>query len=472
MSTYLNKTKPVLKELLTKLLAKYEYASIFATDCNGKRYTVNRNGVNLNDNFFKERGVVVRVYADETYTEYAFNNIDKDNLDEIVANIDNTVMTAKKLNDTDSLIKQKLINEEAISFSKTEDIKVDPAEVGPKYILSKLTELKDKALSLNEKIIEFQAIYNYLNVNKLFLSPKKDLEQSFTWSESYLFGVSSDGTNVRQIHKSYSGLKGAELIDEMFTDVPNVVDTAVALLNAEKIAPGEYDVICSPDITGLIAHEAFGHGVEMDMAVKDRAKSPEFIGKYVASPIVNMVDSAIDCVTHDDGSYYFDDEGNLATVTTIIENGILKSGINDELTAIAFNTKTTGNGRREAYDHKAYTRMTNTYIKPGADKLEDMFASIKDGVYLESYSSGMEDPKNWGIQCMICVGREIKDGKLTDKIYSPILMTGYVPDLLKSISMIADDFDTSGSGACGKGYKELVKVSSGGPHIKCKARLG
>ena len=87
-------------------------------------------------------------------------------------------------------------------------------------------------------------------------------------------------------------------------------------------------------------------------------------------------------------------------------------------------------------------------------------------------SSGMEDPKNWGIQLMVNYAREIKDGKFTGRIFSPIVMTGYVPDLLKSISMISDKMEACGTGYCGKGYKEWVKVSDGGPYIKAKIRLG
>ena len=84
----------------------------------------------------------------------------------------------------------------------------------------------------------------------------------------------------------------------------------------------------------------------------------------------------------------------------------------------------------------------------------------------------MEDPKNWGIQCMVSIAREIKDGKLTGKIYSPIVLTGFVPDLLKSISMMSDEVRLVGSGMCGKGYKEWVKVSDGGPYMKARVRLG
>ena len=84
----------------------------------------------------------------------------------------------------------------------------------------------------------------------------------------------------------------------------------------------------------------------------------------------------------------------------------------------------------------------------------------------------MEDPKNWGIQCMVSIAREIRDGKLTGKIFSPIVLTGYVPDLLKSITMMSPDVKLEGGGMCGKGYKEWVKVSDGGPYIKARIRLG
>ena len=73
---------------------------------------------------------------------------------------------------------------------------------------------------------------------------------------------------------------------------------------------------------------------------------------------------------------------------------------------------------------------------------------------------------------MVTTAKEIKDGKLTGKIYSPIVLTGYVPDLLKSVSMMSKTVELSGSGHCGKGYKEWVKVSDGGPYMKARIRLG
>jgi TldD protein len=183
-----------------------------------------------------------------------------------------------------------------------------------------------------------------------------------------------------------------------------------------------------------------------------------------------MHDSA--CAVSEAASYFFDDEGNLSRDTKIISNGILLRGICDEISASRLGTSPTGNGRRESSDRRAYTRMTNTYFEAGEDSLEDMIASVKHGFLLEEARNGMEDPKNWGIQCVVGIAREISDGALSGRIFSPVVLSGYVPDLLRSIRMTGRDFTLSGCGFCGKGHKEWVKVSDGGPYILARIKLG
>lgn len=468
-SEYLNKIKPVLKKLLDKLLKEFKYASILATDCKGKGYIISKTDTSVSNNSFSERGCVARVYNGKSYFEYAFNCIDDNNINEIFEEIKKCSNNSKNNSD---MREHSLLKEEKIESSKNYEVQKDPLELGDEKIIGKLTELKDYAFGTGKKeLIDFKTRYNYLNVRKLFLSANKNIEQNFMWSEGYFICVAANESENKVLFKTFSGLKGAELLDEMTKEgCDELIDKTISLLSSEKIVPGEYDVICAPDITGLIAHEAFGHGVEMDMFLKDRAKSKDYIGKQVASPIVTMRDGS--CTMDQCGSYFFDDEGVIGKDTTIIKNGILKSGINDELTALALNNEFTGNGRRESFDRKAYTRMTNTFFEKGNSKLDDMIASIDYGFLIDDSESGMEDPKNWGIQCIASVGKEIKNGKLTGKVFSPVIMTGYVPDLLKSISMISDDFEAFGSGYCGKGYKEWVKVSCGGPYIKCRVRLG
>ena len=70
----------------------------------------------------------------------------------------------------------------------------------------------------------------------------------------------------------------------------------------------------------------------------------------------------------------------------------------------------------------------------------------------------------------LCKGNQGRQADRQD--LSPVVLTGYVPDLLKSITMMSDNIELGGCGACGKGYKEWVKVSDGGPYIKATIRLG
>ena len=206
------------------------------------------------------------------------------------------------------------------------------------------------------------------------------------------------------------------------------------------------------------------------MFVKNRAKAQEYLGKPVGSKSVTMHDGA--AAASQVSSYLFDDEGVLAGDTLVIDQGILKNGLSDQLSALRLCTTPTGNGKRESFERKAYARMTNTFFGPGKDSLPAMIASVKHGYLLDGMMSGMEDPKNWGIQCMVLQGEEIQDGKLTGKLISPVIMTGYVPDVLSAVTMVSEQTALFGSGACGKGHKEFVKVSDGGPYIKTRVRLG
>lgn len=330
--------------------------------------------------------------------------------------------------------------------------------------------MRDHAYAISNFLANFWAIYEEVKVSKVFLSGQKHLSQSYVWTQGYLQAIARKDEKTKYSYEGYSGMKGLEILDEMKNGVEKVVREAESLIDSTNIEPGEYDVICSPDVAGVIAHEAFGHGVEMDMFVKGRAKAVEYLGREVASKLVTMHDGA--SAAKQVASYFFDDEGVIGKDTVIIDKGVLRSGISDLISSLRLGTGPTGNGRRESFERKAYSRMTNTFFEPGNDSLEEMISSIKHGYLLEKVSSGMEDPKNWGIQCWILYGREIEDGHLTDRIVSPILMTGYVPDLLKSISMVSKDLELSGTGACGKGHKEFVKVSSGGPYIKARAKLG
>ena len=470
-SAFLKAVKPSLKELLGILLDRYEYASILAVDSAAKIYSVTASGINLGDfGMLCNRGFVIKVYENGEYAEYSFNRLDADikaQAETIIAEIEDL---KKAVPDSIEKLKLRVLEDEPMEFVKSTEYEINPFELGAQSIVDKLTDLRKKGLDADKRMLDCGTRMSCRKYSKLFLSKNKDMEQNVLWTDCTMSFVARKDSEVKRYFASESNLGGAEVLDKLEAVIPHSVEMTVALLDSEPIVPGEYDCICTPEVTGMIVHEAFGHGVEMDMFAKNRALAQNYVGEYVASPLIDMHDGA--AVGDEVASYFFDDDGVIAKDTLIIENGVLKQGISDTMAAMRLGTEPTGNSRRESYRRKAYTRMTNTYFEAGHDKLEDMIASISNGFLLENATSGMEDPKNWGIQCLVNMAREIKDGKLTGKVYSPIVLTGYVPDLLKSISMVSDDFELRGSGFCGKGYKEFVKVSDGGPYIKAKIRLG
>ncbi len=469
-STYLSQSKPLLQKLIQMLSAKYTYVSILACDSVGKFIEVSEKEQKIIDHPLQERGFVVRVYNGKYYSEYSFNHLEAGNIKDIFNQIVEQ-LDVKDAIDKSIYLKETnypLIQEQAMkeSFSKLNKDK--------KYTLQELIhfckKMVDHTFEESEYVIHSSCRIEYLTISKMFLSSKKELEQVYFWANGRLSVILNRNDITKTNFESASDVTITGVLKELDKKAHGLIKDGRALLDSEKPSAGEYDIITTPDITGIIAHEAFGHGVEMDMFVKNRAKAQQYLGKRVASEIINMHDGAIPF--ENSSSYFFDDEGILAQDTLIIKNGILQTGIADTLSALKLNITPTGNGKRESYKRKAYTRMTTTYFERGKSNLDDMIATIKKGILVSNAYSGMEDPKNWGMQAIALIGKEIVDGKVTSKVFSPIYMSGNVLDILQSASLTSHDFELFGSGYCCKGYKEKVKTVDGGPYLKVKVNIG
>ncbi len=463
-SEFLNSKRRECKSLVAALGEHFKYVSILGSDVRSVVINADRRSTGIGEGNLSECGFVIKMHDGRAFFEYSLDDIGGDinalaqkiiSATEITATLEERAVEVPIPRD-DAMIK---------SFCRESD----DGEISDTEILEFCKTVRDNALAKDERLINCMVSASSFTVSKLFITANRELDQNYTWVNITSFLILRNG---EKLVETYGGSYGHKWSIAM-SDFPAVLDSLVVkvgkLAAAKPIEPGVYDVITDPSISGLIAHEAFGHGVEMDQFVKDRALAKQYVGKYVASPICNMRDGAASALST--ASYFFDDDGVLAHDTQIIKDGILVSGISDLVSASELGTEPTGNGRRESYKRKAYSRMTNTFFEVGQDKLEDMIASVKHGYMLFQTNNGMEDPKNWQIQCTAEYGIEIVDGKLTENYVAPVVMSGYVPDLLKSISMISDDFKVIGSGGCGKGYKEWVRVSDGGPALKVKCKL-
>ncbi len=462
-SKFLDARRGDCKQLVAELKKHFRYVSVLGADVKSLNVRVNRKTASVGDGSDTDCGFVVKMWNGKQFYEYSLDDVTGDKVAlakkiiEATAVGDGVVTVDSALGDMAPLTQDFVREGDLDNYSDAQ-------------LLDFCRGLKDRLIGGSEHVLNAVVVLRTLDVSKLFVSDCRELSQTYCWVNGMMM------VNYRKGEKMVSAREGeashlmADVLSKLPERVAALLDKADKLTEAKPIEPGEYDVITDPSITGLLAHEAFGHGVEMDMFVKDRALAKHCIGTRVASKICNMHDGA--AATLSVASYFFDDDGVLAHDTQIIKDGILLRGISDLGSASQLGTEPTGNGRRESHRRKAYTRMTNTFFERGADKLEDMIASIKHGYMIFETNNGMEDPKNWQVQCVAEYGREIIDGKLTDNYVSPVVMSGYVPDVLKSISMISDGFEVEGAGMCGKGHKEWVRVSDGGPALKLRVKLG
>ena len=463
-SSFLNSRRENCRALVSELGKRFAYVGILGSDVKSSAIRVNRNTSDIGEGSASECGFVIKMHNGRAFFEYSIDDI-AGNIPALANKIVDAVKVEESLIDKEISVSVPKDEQMVKSFSR----ECDFDNFSDEELLAKCIEIRDTILAKSDKMLNVMVGVMPFTVSKLFVSKNRELDQFYSWVNVTAMAVYRDGEKMVMAREgTYSNLM-REAFAEMPSHLDKLVNKCEKLSKAKPIVPGVYDVITDPSISGLIAHEAFGHGVEMDQFVKDRALAKYYVGDYVASPICNMRDGA--AATFSTASYFFDDDGVLAQDTQIIKDGILVAGISDLVSATELGTEPTGNGRRQSYKRKAYSRMTNTFFCPGKDKLEDMIASIKHGYMLFETNNGMEDPKNWQIQCTAEYGIEIIDGKLTDNYVSPVVMSGYVPDLLKSISMISDEFEVIGSGSCGKGYKEWVRVADGGPALKVKVKL-
>ena len=463
-SEFLNSRREDCHALVRELAKNYSYVGILGADVKSTSILANRKMTDINEGSMTECGFVVKMHDGRAFFEYSLDDVRGD-AEALAKKIISSVALSPEMQGRQISVSAVCDEPLVKSFSRPSDFD----DYSEEELLGFAKDIRDRILGEDERVVNAICGINAFTVSKLFISKNRELDQFYSWVNVTGMAVLRDGEKMVMTREgTYSNLM-KEAIEGMPDHVPTLVEKARKLVKAKPITPGVYDVITDLSISGLIAHEAFGHGVEMDQFIKDRALAKKFVGEYVASPICNMKDGAASAFST--ASYFFDDDGVLAGDTQIIKDGILVAGISDLVSATELGTEPTGNGRRQSYKRKAYSRMTNTFFCPGNDKLEDMIASIKHGYMLFETNNGMEDPKNWQIQCTAEYGIEIVDGKLTDNYVSPVVMSGSVPELLKSISMVSDDFKIIGAGSCGKGYKEWVRVADGGPALKVRVKL-
>ena len=277
--------------------------------------------------------------------------------------------------------------------------------------------------------------------------------------------VASRGNENQTGFEGPGACKGFELFEDIDPEYYGKEASRVAytMLNAKNCPAGKMTVAIDNGFGGVIFHEACGHSLEATSVAKGNSVFTDKIGEQIASTKVTAIDDGT--LQNHWGSSNIDDEGNPTQRNVLIENGILKSYMIDKLNGRRMNMAPTGSSRRQSYKFAPTSRMTNTYIAAGTDKVEDIIKSIDDGLYAKKMGGGSVNPVTGEFNFAVSEGYLVKNGEIKEAVRGASLI-GKGSEVLMNIDMVGDNL-AQAQGMCGSSSGS-IPTNVGQPMIRVK----
>lgn len=330
-----------------------------------------------------------------------------------------------------------------------------------------IKEANETAKKYDSKIVRVNVNFNdevrhlaYANSDGVYW---EDSQPMFVFSTVC---IAEQGTRRETGYSSGGGRIGLEYFNQKRKAADIAKDAArLAVLNlsAIEIEAGMQTVVLGNSDSAVLLHEAVGHGLEADFNYKKLSNYSGRIGEKVASDQCTVVDEGL--FENMRGTINVDDEGNTPQSTVLIENGILRGYMNDRISAKKLGVKSSGNGRRQAYNYPPMPRMTNTYLRNGKYSSDEIIQSVKKGIYAKGFTGGNVDITKGDFTFSCSEAYLIEDGKITTPVKGATLV-GNGPDVMTKVAMVGNDLKfTDGGWTCGKNG-QMVPVGMGTPTVK------
>jgi TldD protein len=400
-------------------------------------------------------GALIRVYDGDKWYYAATTDVDRlqEELDQLAA------MTRFAADiDQDPTVMRFEVNQDSILRYADQSVKL----VDRKDKLAQLQKYSDLCRDYPEITIR-KAYYKDTHEIKHFISSKgADIHfdyQSASATVRYNLTIGDkQGRGGKDIVRTeFTALAGQE--DVIRFEIEKDIDF---VRKAVPVKEGSYTCVLAPLVTGVFAHESFGHKSEADFMIGDETMMKAWaIGSTVGSRDLNIIDRGD---MEGNGYVPFDDDGTKARCNYIIKNGLLSGRLHSGVTAASLNETLTGNARAINFEYEPIVRMTNTYIDSGTLSKDELLSSIREGIYIETlhHGSGMTTftiaPHR---ACMI------RDGKIAEPVLISVI-SGNVMETLHKIDGFSSEVEyfSFAMGGCGKMEQFPLRVSFGGPYIR------
>ncbi len=252
----------------------------------------------------------------------------------------------------------------------------------------------------------------------------------------------------------FEGLDGKAIAEE-------TAESAVTMLKAGYAQGGKMPVIIDNGFGGVIFHEACGHSLEATSVAKKSSVFTDKLGEKIANSKVTAIDDGT--LLNKWGSINVDDEGTKTQRNVLIDKGILTSYLVDRHNGKKMGMESTGSSRRESYKFAPTSRMTNTYIDKGTDRIDDIFASIDYGLYAKKMGGGSVDPATGEFNFAVREGYMVRNGKIAEAVRGATLI-GKGQEVLFDIDMVSDNLALE-EGNCGS-VSGTVPTTVGQPLLR------
>lgn len=448
-----------LKQILSYIKdLKADYGDIRFKDTTSENIKIENSKItNLSTN--RNRGVGIRIYVNGAMGFAATSNLEASNLKETVQKAyDTAVASAMLLNN-----KVTLTPKDTVNANYTTQISTDPFSVPLNEKIALLTNC-NKIMTKVDGICSCEASMSFTKEEVIFADTDGSyIIQTFYQSGAGIIARAMSKTDTQS--RSYGNIlrSGYETIQDLNLQeqAKTIAEEAVELSKAESCPGGEYDLILMPTQLHLQIHESVGHPTELDRVLGSEAAfaGASFLSaddisaklKYGSEQITIVADATDTFNEKGLGKFAYDDEGVPAQCITIVDKGIFKNFQSSRDNAGAVNQCSHGMGISDGWENLPIVRMTNINLQPGDLDFDELKSGIEYGFLLEQNKSWSIDDKRINFQFACEIAREIKNGKLTGKIFKNPIYTGKTTE-----------FWGSCDGVCNKNHRQMIGVPNCG----------
>jgi predicted Zn-dependent protease len=224
----------------------------------------------------------------------------------------------------------------------------------------------------------------------------------------------------------------------------------------------------------LQIHESIGHPLELDRILGDERNyagtsfvTLDMFGSYeYGSSLLNVIHDPTRAGEF--ATFAFDDDGSPAAREHLIREGLLLRPLGGTISAQRASLPGVSTARACSWNRPPIDRMSNLNLEPGQSSLEEMIASIDDGLLLATNVSWSIDDSRNKFQFGCEWGQRIRGGRLAEVVRDPNYR-GVSATFWRSLAMVgsADTVEVLGTPFCGKGEpNQVIRVGHASPACK------